>query len=140
MANLISLRKLVTMATRLFILALLITLSLAQRPGTRVRVRGRPRAQVFAPVPVAPLVSTCPERLGLQLYPDPATCNRYFKCANGTLTHETCGNGLLFDVDKAFAGAVDNHCAYNWDTNCDERPAENNPLSTSGCSYQVNYF
>ena len=82
-------------------------------------------------------MSSCPEPFGLQLYPDPTTCNRYFKCANGTLTHETCENGLLFDRQKAFAGSVDNHCAYNWDTNCDERPADNTPITSPGCPYQV---
>ena len=108
-----------------------------QRGRAVVRVRGRPRAKSFFPVPVAPLVSECPEPEGLQLYPDPATCNRFFKCANGTLTHETCGNGLLFDKAKAFAGAAHNHCAYNWATDCDQRPAEDNPISSPGCPYQV---
>ena len=82
-------------------------------------------------------MSSCPEPFGLQLYPDPATCNRFFKCANGTLTHEACENGLLFDRNKAFSGAVNNHCAYNWDSNCDERPADNTPISSPGCPYQV---
>ena len=105
-----------------------------------MRVRGRPRSRprAFSPVPVEPLVSSCPEPFGLQLYPDPTTCNRFFKCANGTLTHEACGNGLLFDKTKAFAGSVHNHCAYNWETNCDQRPAEDDPIASPGCPYQVN--
>merc|ERR1711963_650799 len=135
-----------TMASRIGIVvfAAILSLSCAQQV---LRVRGRPRngaraiaparPKSFAPVPVAPLVSSCPEPFGLQLYPDPTTCNRYFKCANGTLTHETCENGLLFDRQKAFAGSVDNHCAYNWDTNCDERPADNTPTTSPGCPYQV---
>ena len=102
-----------------------------------LRVRGRPRPRSFAPVPVAPLVSSCPEPFGLQLYPDPATCNRFFKCANGTLSHETCENGLLFDKEKAFAGSVHNHCSYNWASECDQRPAEDNPIASPGCAYQV---
>ncbi len=115
--------------------------------GRAIRVRGRPRpvaqplvplgGQSFAPVPNQRLVSQCPELEGLQLYPDPATCNRFFKCANGTLTHETCGNGLLFDVTKALAGAVHNHCAYNWNSNCDTRPAEDIPVNINGCEYEV---
>lgn len=125
---------------RLVVIAATLVASLeAQRGAGRqvVRVRGRPRAKSFSPVPVAPLASDCPEPFGLQLYPDPTTCNRYFKCANGTLTHETCGNGLLFDKAKAFAGSVHNHCSYNWATNCDQRPAEDNPISSPGCLYQV---
>ena len=35
-----------------------------------------------------------------QVYPDNDHCSRYFKCANGSLTHETCENGLLFDQVK----------------------------------------
>ena len=105
-----------------------------------MKVRGRARPKSFAPVPIEPLVSSCPEPFGLQLYPDPATCNRFFKCANGTLTHETCENGLLFDKAKAFAGAAHNHCAYNWDADCDARPAEDNPIPSPGCPYQVRFF
>ena len=119
-------------------------LSRQQRGRQRqvIRVRGRPRSQAraFSPVPVAPLVSSCPEPVGLQLYPDPTTCNRFFKCANGTLTHETCGNGLLFDKSKAFAGSAHNNCAYNWQTDCDQRPAEDNPIASPGCPYQVKFL
>merc|ERR1711945_45497 len=58
-------------------------------------------------------------------------------CANGTLTHEACENGLLFDTSKALAGAVYNHCSYNWATNCGEREADNTEIpSASGCPYQ----
>ena len=121
----------------LLLAAIFFALAIAQSQRQVVRVRGRPRPKSFSPVPVAPLASSCPEPFGLQLYPDPTTCNRFFKCANGTLTHEACENGLLFSKEKAFAGAVDNHCSYNWDTDCDERPAEDNPISSPGCPYQV---
>jgi len=36
---------------------------------------------------------------------------------NGTLTLETCENGLLFDGK----GAIHNHCNYHWAVNCDKR-------------------
>jgi hypothetical protein len=36
---------------------------------------------------------------------------------NGTLTLETCENGLLFDG----RGGVHNHCNYHWAVNCDKR-------------------
>ena len=110
-------------------------LTFGQRSALKVRGRARPKS--FAPIPVEPLDSSCPEPFGLQVYPDPATCNRFFKCANGTLTHETCENGLLFDKAKAFAGAAHNHCAYNWDAYCDVRPAEDNPIPAPECPYQV---
>ena len=45
--------------------------------------------------------------------------------------------GLLFDKTKAFAGSTHNHCAYNWETNCDQRPSEDNPIASPGCPYQV---
>ena len=46
---------------------------------------------------------------GLQVYPHPDSCNHFYKCANGTLTLETCGNGLLFNIDTALAGKGDNY-------------------------------
>ena len=56
----------------------------------------------------------------LQLYHDPNNCHRFFKCVNGTLTYETCENGLLFDPERATFGAVHNHCSYNWAVRCGE--------------------
>jgi hypothetical protein len=50
----------------------------------------------------------------MQVYEDPLSCNHYFKCANGTLTYETCENGLLFEPATAYNGAVHNHCSYGW--------------------------
>merc|ERR1712008_483877 len=75
---------LIKMATSLHcilfaICLLLVNLALAQQQRGRqrqvIRVRGRPRSQAraFSPVPVAPLVSSCPKPVGLQLYPDPTT-------------------------------------------------------------------
>ena len=52
------------------------------------------------------------------MYEDPLSCNHFFKCANGTLTHEQCENGLLFEPATALAGAVHNHCSYNWAARC----------------------
>ena len=53
-----------------------------------------------------------------QVYEDPLSCNHFFKCANGTLTHEQCENGLLFEPATSLAGAVHNHCSYNWAAQC----------------------
>ena len=52
------------------------------------------------------------------MYEDPLSCNHFFKCANGTLTHEQCENGLLFEPATSLAGAVHNHCSYNWAAQC----------------------
>ena len=57
-------------------------------------------------------------RIPLQVYEDPLSCNHYFKCANGTLSYEQCENGLLFEPATALAGAVHNHCSYNWAAQC----------------------
>merc|ERR1712088_1161371 len=54
--------------------------------------------------------SSCPEAYGLQLYPHEQYCDKFYKCANGTLYEEVCENGLVFDGH----GAVHNHCNYNW--------------------------
>ncbi|KAH1013166.1 hypothetical protein HUJ05_012190 [Dendroctonus ponderosae] len=62
----------------------------------------------------------CPEQHGVQAYAHPEACNIFFLCTNGTLTVETCENGLLFDGK----GAVHNHCNYNWAVHCGERKAD----------------
>ena len=33
----------------------------------------------------------------MQVYADPDSCNRFYKCENGTMSLDTCENGLLFD-------------------------------------------
>ncbi len=43
---------------------------------------------------------------GLQVYPHPDSCNHYYKCTNGSLTLETCGNGLLFNEATALRGTA----------------------------------
>ena len=83
---------------------------------------------------------TCPEPEGLQLYPKEDTCNQFYKCANGTLTLETCGNGLLYDEKRGFSGFAHNHCTYNWEADCGARPADDTPISTPGCEYQFGIF
>ena len=45
---------------------------------------------------------------------------QYFLCSNGTLTEETCGNGLMFSG----TGAVHENCDYHWRVDCGERPFE----------------
>lgn len=52
-----------------------------------------------------------------QAYAHPDNCDQFFLCTNGTLTLETCENGLLFDGK----GAVHNHCNYNWAVECGTR-------------------
>ena len=61
--------------------------------------------------------SSCPEQYGEQAYAHPEHCDQFFLCTNGTLTLETCENGLLFDGK----GGVHNHCNYNWAVECGER-------------------
>lgn len=62
----------------------------------------------------------CPEQHGVQSYAHPESCNLFFLCTNGTLTVETCENGLLFDGK----GAVHNHCNYHWAVDCGTRKAD----------------
>ncbi|ENN78820.1 hypothetical protein YQE_04720, partial [Dendroctonus ponderosae] len=78
----------------------------------------------------------CPEQHGVQAYAHPEACNIFFLCTNGTLTVETCENGLLFDGK----GAVHNHCNYNWAVHCGERKADLTPISTPGCEYQFGIY
>lgn len=59
----------------------------------------------------------CPEQHGVQTYAHTERCDQFFLCTNGTLTLETCENGLLFDGK----GSVHNHCNYNWAVECKDR-------------------
>jgi len=82
----------------------------------------------------------CPEPEGLQVYPHEDTCNQFYRCANGSLTLETCGNGLLFNEATSLTGAAHNHCSYIWQTSCGTREADDTPISSPGCEYQFGIF
>jgi len=127
--------------------ALVALASLASAQRGVVRVRGRARniggvAPVAAPLPVAAAAPGCPEPFGLQVYEDPLSCNHYFKCANGTLSYEQCENGLLFEPATALAGAVHNHCSYNWAAQCvgEDKALDDTAITTSGCLYQFGIY
>lgn len=78
----------------------------------------------------------CPEQHGEQAYAHPELCNQFFLCVNGTLTLETCENGLLFDGK----GNVHNHCNYNWAVDCGTRQHDPTPISSEGCEYQFGLY
>jgi len=101
-----------------------------------------PSPPVFQPEPTGELVTgvECPELEGLQVYPNPDSCHQFYKCANGTLTLETCGNGLLFNEATSLAGSAAHHCSYNWQTECVDRPVDETPISSPGCEYQFGIF
>ena len=113
-------------------------------PIAEVPIRTEPRAlppppPVFGPEPVGQVVEgvECPEPEGLQVYPNPDSCNQFYKCANGTLTLETCGNGLLFNEGTSLAGSAHNHCSYNWQTSCGNRPNDSTPISSPGIHINI---
>ena len=54
----------------------------------------------------------------------------------GTLTEETCENGLVFDG----YGAIHNHCNYNWAVDCGKRVYDDTPISSPGCLYQFGLY
>ena len=83
----------------------------------------------------------CPEKEGVQTYPNTEYCDRFFLCVNGTLTEEECENGLAYDG----VGSVHNHCNYNWAVDCANgarvgaehgRIYDDTPLSSPGCLYR----
>ncbi|CRK90710.1 CLUMA_CG004403, isoform A [Clunio marinus] len=78
----------------------------------------------------------CPEAYGVQAYAHPENCDQFFLCTNGTLTLETCENGLLFDGK----GGVHNHCNYNWAVDCAERKYDPTAISSPGCEYQFGLY
>ena len=85
--------------------------------------------------------------ISLQIYADPDSCNRFYKCENGSMSLETCENGLLFDQvcrpiicvcvtpviqEMALTDAIHNYCVYNWRVECGERTPDNTPDSSPG--------
>jgi len=101
-----------------------------------------PPPPTFQPQPTGQLILDveCPELEGLQVYPNEDSCHQFYKCANGTLTLETCGNGLLFNEATSLRGSAANHCSYNWQTECGNRPRDDTPISSPGCEYQFGIF
>lgn len=85
-------------------------------------------------------VNPCQDVVGEAVYEDPVSCNHFYKCSNGTLTHESCENGLLFDVEMALSDAVYNFCVYNWRVECGERERDDTPISSPGCEYRFGIF
>lgn len=77
---------------------------------------------------------------GVQVYLDEDSCNSFYKCENGTLTHESCENGLLFDLDMAVTDSVHNYCVYNWKVDCGGRPRDDTRISSPGCEYRFGIF
>ena len=55
---------------------------------------------------------------------------------SGTLTEETCENGLVFDGH----GSIHNHCNYNWAVDCGKRVYDDTPISSPGCLYQYGIY
>jgi hypothetical protein len=68
------------------------------------------------------------------------SCNQFYQCANGTITLQTCENGLLFDREMALTDAVHNYCVYNWKVDCGSRPRDDTPISSPGCEYRFGIF
>ena len=68
----------------------------------------------------------------MQVYANPASCNSFYKCENGTATGEECENGLLFDPLLALTDAVHNYCVYTWRAECGARPADRRPEPSPG--------
>jgi len=71
---------------------------------------------------------------------DPTSCNNFYLCANGTVSLQTCENGLLFDSSMALTDAVHNYCVYNWKVDCKDRPRDDTPISSPGCEYRFGIF
>ena len=65
---------------------------------------------------------------------------QFYKCANGSLTLETCGNGLLFNEATALTRAAHNFCSYNWETDCGGRSNDSAALSSPGCPFRFGIF
>ena len=83
---------------------------------------------------------SCPVFDGVQVTADPASCHQFYKCENGTMTLETCENGLLFDQEMALTDAIHNYCVYQWKVECGDRLADIQPVSSPGCEFRFGLF
>merc|ERR1711970_904882 len=132
--------KVLTVMARLIVFVALLALGAAV--PQRLRSRGRqqqggrqlvqPQQAAGPPPPPAviyPEITACAEPYGEQAYHHPTNCDQFYKCTNGTLTLETCENGLLFDG----TGGVHNFCNYNWRANCEGRVHEQVPIARGPC-------
>ncbi|KAL7638296.1 UNVERIFIED_CONTAM: hypothetical protein RMT77_010860 [Armadillidium vulgare] len=116
--------------------SLLLVCLIARAPAQRLKPQKQQQAEAQQQYPQYPEITACPEQHGLQLYHHPLSCNQFYKCANGTLTHETCENGLLFDGK----GAVHNYCNYYWAVNCEGREHELIAIRSGECEYSFGIF
>ncbi|XP_055925408.1 protein obstructor-E-like [Argiope bruennichi] len=94
-------------------------------------VYGAPQAGGYG---AAPPSGGCPE-IGVFGWPHETACDQYYKCENGTFSHEQCPNGLVFD-DKS---PVYDFCTFYWKVDCGEKTVEP-PISTPGCPYRFGIF
>lgn len=76
----------------------------------------------------------CPE-YGLIVYPHETACDQYYKCENGTFTHEKCPNGLVFDDHNP----IYEFCNYFWKIDCGEKETEP-PIPSHDCPWQWGIF
>ena len=83
---------------------------------------------------------SCPVFDGVQVYADPASCHQFYKCENGTMSLESCENGLLFDQEMALTDAIHNYCVYQWKVDCGDRLADIRPVSSPGCEFRFGLF
>ena len=83
---------------------------------------------------------SCPVFDGVQVYADPASCQQFYKCENGTMSLESCENGLLFDQEMALTDAIHNYCVYQWKVDCGDRLADIRPVSSPGCEFRFGLF
>ena len=63
-----------------------------------------------------PQYGNCPEE-GEFGWAHETACDQYYKCTNGTFSHEQCPNGLVFD-DK---NPVYDFCTFYWKVDCGEK-------------------
>lgn len=71
---------------------------------------------IFSWIGLEEIPLQCPHE-GVFGYPHPKSCDEYFQCTNGTMTHEFCPNGLLFSQ----TGHVVGMCAYYWNVDCGDK-------------------
>ncbi|KAG1649715.1 Protein obstructor-E [Nymphon striatum] len=80
-------------------------------------------------------VNDCP-KIGVFAREHPSICESFYLCVNGTLSFETCPNGLVFnEYSKTY-----HFCDYPHNINCGYRNHTAYPISSPGCPWQYGIF
>jgi len=126
----------------IFIFAIIVGSTMAQRPGFRIGVghppsmRHLPKRPTDPPAAAADYVATpeCPEPNGF--YPDGEQCDKYYACYEGVATDKLCADGMVFNDYSA----IEEKCDLPYNIDCSQRSKLQTPQPSQHCPRKNGYF